>query len=165
MIKDTRPLKLHATVVKMSNARAGGRHNSRRQTKPQTLGTTEASDSANLTSTMMTGATEPVASESLTTDKKKAGCDADAAVNEQEGEAQCEESKPKDRSNRYRRNTRAPTCFDATALLEQFKDFVWAVDVRIEKVAICKMGAKKIFDERGEVVGGEYEEVAYIDLP
>ncbi|KAL8891588.1 MAG: hypothetical protein Q9192_005717, partial [Flavoplaca navasiana] len=55
--------------------------------------------------------------------------------------------------------------FDARELLERYKEFEWANDVRIEKVAICEMGAKKMIDERGEVVGEEYTEVASITSP
>jgi len=158
MTKDTRPLKLHATVVNMIYAKPGNRHNPKSQTKPQTIGAAEAADPTNSTSTTVT---EPVALE--TNDEEDVGCDTGAAVNEQEGEEQ--ESKPEGGSNSYGRNTRAPMRFDATALLEQFNDFVWAGDFRIEKVAICKMGARKIFGERGEVVGEEYEEIAYVELP
>ncbi|KAL8644296.1 MAG: hypothetical protein Q9210_007324, partial [Variospora velana] len=42
--------------------------------------------------------------------------------------------------------------FDARDLLERYVDFEWARDVKVEKVAICEMGAKKILDENGEVV-------------
>ena len=49
--------------------------------------------------------------------------------------------------------------FDATELVERYKDFVWAENVRIDRVQICKMGAKKIFNESGEVVDEEYEVV------
>ncbi|KAF2866074.1 AKAP7 2'5' RNA ligase-like domain-containing protein [Massariosphaeria phaeospora] len=49
--------------------------------------------------------------------------------------------------------------FDATSIIERYADTVWADGVRIEKVQICKMGAKKILNEDGEVVEEEYEEV------
>jgi len=52
--------------------------------------------------------------------------------------------------------------FDAEPLLEAWKDFVWATDVPLERVAICKMGAKKVLNEEGAVVGEEYEEIASI---
>ncbi|KAI4185913.1 MAG: hypothetical protein LQ348_004297 [Seirophora lacunosa] len=50
--------------------------------------------------------------------------------------------------------------FDARDLLERYVDFEWARDVRVEKVAICEMGAKKIVAGYGEVVGEEYTEIA-----
>jgi activating signal cointegrator complex subunit 1 len=51
---------------------------------------------------------------------------------------------------------------DAQDLLEEWKDFVWAKDFPIEKLAICKMGAKKITNANGEIVGEEYEQIASI---
>ena len=50
--------------------------------------------------------------------------------------------------------------FDATALVKHFKDFDWANDVVVDKVAICKMGARKLLNEQGNIIGEEYEEVA-----
>ncbi|KAF2100104.1 hypothetical protein NA57DRAFT_56030 [Rhizodiscina lignyota] len=70
----------------------------------------------------------------------------------------------RDRSSGHGPNARAPLRVDATALLELYKDFVWADGVRIEKIAICKMGAKKTFDAAGNIVDEAYEEVASIPL-
>ncbi|KAJ4365436.1 hypothetical protein N0V95_000487 [Ascochyta clinopodiicola] len=51
--------------------------------------------------------------------------------------------------------------FDASELIDMYKDFVWAEDVRIDRVQICKMGAQKIYREGGdEVVDERYEVVA-----
>ncbi|KAF2005098.1 hypothetical protein P154DRAFT_353011 [Amniculicola lignicola CBS 123094] len=49
--------------------------------------------------------------------------------------------------------------FDAREVIKRYEGFVWAEDVRIDRVQICKMGAKKVLDERGEVVAEEYESV------
>jgi activating signal cointegrator complex subunit 1 len=61
-------------------------------------------------------------------------------------------------------NAKAWIRIDARDLIEQYKDFVWAEDVRIDRVQICKMGAKKVWsggDEGvGEVVDEQYEVVA-----
>ncbi|GAA5915795.1 hypothetical protein JCM5296_003564 [Sporobolomyces johnsonii] len=55
--------------------------------------------------------------------------------------------------------------FDATQLVERFRDKVWADGVEIDKVAICRMGAKPVRDkETGEVVDEVYEEVAVASL-
>ncbi|KAF2766054.1 hypothetical protein EJ03DRAFT_278850 [Teratosphaeria nubilosa] len=59
----------------------------------------------------------------------------------------------------------APLKIDATALLEQYKDVVWAQNVALDRIAICEMGAKKILNEQGEVVAEEYKEVASLKLP
>ncbi|KAL8690100.1 MAG: hypothetical protein Q9224_004486 [Gallowayella concinna] len=55
--------------------------------------------------------------------------------------------------------------FDARDLISRYREFEWARDVKIEKVAICEMGAKKMMDEKGEVVGEEYTEIASVALP
>lgn len=53
---------------------------------------------------------------------------------------------------------------DATALIERYRDYEWVRDMRIERVAICEMGAKKVLE--GEVVVDQvYTEVASVELP
>ena len=62
------------------------------------------------------------------------------------------------------KNNRGVGKIDARALLEEFGEFEWAKDFRIERVSICQMGAKKeIID--GVVVNEEYAEVASVQLP
>lgn len=55
------------------------------------------------------------------------------------------------------------TRFDARSLIEEYKDFIWAQDVRIDRVQICKMGAKKVWsggtEGVGEVLDERYEVV------
>ena len=60
---------------------------------------------------------------------------------------------------------RGPPKLDASALVEIFADFEWSKELLIEKIAICKMGAKKILGQYGDVVGEEYEEIAHVALP
>ncbi|KAL9581724.1 MAG: hypothetical protein Q9212_003727 [Teloschistes hypoglaucus] len=56
--------------------------------------------------------------------------------------------------------------FDAQDLLSKYATFEWAKDVRVEKVTICEMGAKKIMDGEGNVLGEQYKEVmASVALP
>jgi activating signal cointegrator complex subunit 1 len=50
--------------------------------------------------------------------------------------------------------------FDARNLIEQYKDFIWAEGVRVDRVCICKMGAKKILNGEGGVMDEAYEVVA-----
>ncbi|OAL56486.1 hypothetical protein IQ07DRAFT_9032 [Pyrenochaeta sp. DS3sAY3a] len=54
--------------------------------------------------------------------------------------------------------------FDARNLIDQYKDCSWAEGVKIDRVQICKMGAKKIWSRgnagEGEVVDEKYEVVA-----
>jgi len=70
-----------------------------------------------------------------------------------------------DRSQGHGPNANAPLKIDATSILEKFKDFVWAKDVPINRIAICEMGAKKITNAEGDVVGEQYTEVASVALP
>lgn len=53
----------------------------------------------------------------------------------------------------------------AVELIEKCEDFVWADEFPLEKLAICKMGAKKITDADDNITGEEYEEVASIPMP
>ncbi|KAI9697287.1 MAG: hypothetical protein M1836_004851 [Candelina mexicana] len=53
---------------------------------------------------------------------------------------------------------------DAAELIQKYKGYEWAKDFRIEKVAICKMGAKRSIDQDGNAVE-EYEEVTGRALP
>ena len=54
--------------------------------------------------------------------------------------------------------------FDARELVERYREFEWARDVRMESVSICEMGAKKILEEE-VVVDQVYTEVASVPLP
>lgn len=53
--------------------------------------------------------------------------------------------------------------FDARDLIDKYKDFTWADGVRIDRVQICKMGAKQVWsggkEGEGEVVDEQYEVV------
>jgi activating signal cointegrator complex subunit 1 len=70
-----------------------------------------------------------------------------------------------DRSQGHGPHSNAPLKFDARRLLEEYKNFVWAEGVVLDRIAICGMGAKKLFDAGGNVVGEEYTEVASVGLP
>jgi len=59
----------------------------------------------------------------------------------------------------------APLKIDATQILARYQDFLWARDVTLDRIAICEMGAKKVFDDKGVEVGAEYTEVANVALP
>lgn len=68
-------------------------------------------------------------------------------------------------SRGHGRYAKGPLRLDATDLLEKSKGFKWATDFKIEKIAICKMGAKKILDDDGKIVDEQYEEIASIPFP
>ncbi|CAD6442519.1 ed94cd7d-ad7a-480c-a19f-f03853aa1944-CDS [Sclerotinia trifoliorum] len=52
--------------------------------------------------------------------------------------------------------------FNAREILSRYANFTWMRDMRIEKVAICRMGAKKKGDEDGDE---EYEVEAEVEVP
>ncbi|KAK4181120.1 hypothetical protein QBC36DRAFT_296996 [Triangularia setosa] len=47
----------------------------------------------------------------------------------------------------------------AGEIIERYEDQVWMRDVRVEKVTICKMGARKLVDGEGRETGEEVYEV------
>ena len=53
--------------------------------------------------------------------------------------------------------------FDAMELVEKYRDWEWVKDMKIESVAICEMGAKKIMKGE-EMVDQVYTEVASVPL-
>ena len=55
---------------------------------------------------------------------------------------------------------KAKLTIDARDILEKYEEFEWMSGVRVEKVAICRMGAKKL--EGGEE---EYEVEGEVDMP
>ncbi|KAK6519962.1 hypothetical protein TWF506_000256 [Arthrobotrys conoides] len=83
----------------------------------------------------------------------------------------CKRIKPAldSRNTRNRdRNTRSNKIervqFDASEVLEKYENHVWAAGLEIDRVQICKMGAKKgeevvLEDGTVEVVGGGYESI------
>jgi activating signal cointegrator complex subunit 1 len=75
------------------------------------------------------------------------------------------EDDEEDRSQGHGPHSNAPLKFDARRLLEEYKNFVWAEGVVLDRIAICEMGAKKLLGVDGEVVGEEYTEVASVGLP
>ncbi|QSZ33100.1 hypothetical protein DSL72_002685 [Monilinia vaccinii-corymbosi] len=70
-----------------------------------------------------------------------------------------ESRKPQSRNAGHGRR-KARLTFDARAILEKYRDYEWMRDVRLEKVAICRMGARK--RESGIE---EYEVEAEVDVP
>ncbi|WPH03464.1 Hypothetical protein R9X50_00634400 [Acrodontium crateriforme] len=70
-----------------------------------------------------------------------------------------------DRSSGHGWRANATLKMDATAMLEQFKDFTWAQEVALDRVAICEMGAKPIIDECGRIIDEEYMQFATVALP
>ncbi|KAI5370174.1 Putative protein kinase A anchor protein, nuclear localization signal [Septoria linicola] len=70
-----------------------------------------------------------------------------------------------DRSAGHGPNANAPLKFDARKILEQYCDHTWVDSVRLDRIAICEMGAKEITNNEGEIVDERYTEVASVGLP
>jgi activating signal cointegrator complex subunit 1 len=130
LVPDTRPLKLHATIVNTIYIK--GRKKNR---KPKSEATKEKGEE--------TQATEINLPSSKNTPKDK-----DVGI-----QANTPDSGhgPSARSSLY---------LDATTLLSTYRSYVWASDIPISKIAICEMGVKKQLSSTGEVVGEAYKEVA-----
>ena len=57
---------------------------------------------------------------------------------------------------------KARLTINAEEILQDYEDYVWMRDVKIEKVAICKMGAQKVEDE---MLGEEYVVEDSVQMP
>ncbi|PSN61118.1 hypothetical protein BS50DRAFT_504673 [Corynespora cassiicola Philippines] len=64
-----------------------------------------------------------------------------------------------DRSQGHGPNAKSWRQFDATDLIDEWREFTWAKDLQLDKVQICKMGARKIVSGSGEVIDERYEAV------
>jgi activating signal cointegrator complex subunit 1 len=141
IVHDDRALRLHATVLNTVYAKPKGKARARSKGPPRTK-TASVSDGAGI------------------------GADADADVDAgavatnrgNDGETDKDDGK-----TGHGPNAKNWMRFDATELIERYKDFVWAEDVQINRVQICKMGAQKIFREGEEgvreIVDEKYEVV------
>ncbi|KIW06254.1 hypothetical protein, variant [Verruconis gallopava] len=146
---DDRPLKLHATILNTIYAKAGGRGRQPVPAGPRGESSSQATSALRRPQD---------ANDAKSTMAGEGGSAQDDSGSERQGRDQ-------DTSRGHGPNARAPIRLDATSLLEECKEIVWASDFTLEKIALCKMGAKKVFGDDGEVVDEEYEEVASVPLP
>jgi activating signal cointegrator complex subunit 1 len=130
LVPDTRPLKLHATIVNTIYIK--GR---KKNKKSKAEATKEQEGEAKGTETNLLPSAK-------TPEDKDGGIQANAPDS---GHG------PSARSSLY---------LDATSLLSTYGSYIWASDIPISKIAICEMGVKKQLSSTGEVVGGAYKEVA-----
>jgi len=152
LIEDTRPLKLHATVVNTIYAKgrkSGGRGKGKGKVKTNDSHN-KAVDGANPSQL------NPLQPEERSTENPTENVTTESSRIE---------TKEIDTSQGHGANAKAPFRLDMRDVLERYKDFVWADHVLLDRVAICEMGAKKTVDEKGEVVSEEYREVARVGLP
>ena len=131
IVKDDRALRLHATVLNTVYAKSRARGRGKSKETPRSAAEAEA----------------PRSEEQGAGALDQQGTDGEARRLE-DGERHVSDSKSWMR-------------FDARNLIEAYTDFIWAEDVRIDRVQICKMGAQKIVDQgAGEITDEQYEVVA-----
>ncbi|TKA69377.1 hypothetical protein B0A49_07047 [Cryomyces minteri] len=133
LVPDDRPLKLHATIVNTIYAKGVGRKRPGRVADSSSNGATSEGSVADSTADVRP---EPARED--------------------------QQPQQNDRAEGHGPHSRAPIRLDARELMNRYKGFVWAQDVAVEKVAVCKMGARKVVDERGRVVDEVYEEVGSV---
>lgn len=138
MVKEDRKLRLHATIINTVYAKPKGGGGARKGKKSSQAPDVEKRGA------------EPVERETK---------DAEAEPSTAPPEPSTSEPHVPDHSEVHNPNSKSWMRFDATELVEQYKDFTWIERFRIDRVQICKMGAKKMLDEQGEVVDEKYEVV------
>ena len=159
MFEEKRALRLHATILntiyagKVYPRRAEGDRPG--DTRPQEPEFAEAVDRNGTTDEEQHGQIQPARELE----------EHDHSV-EQHGSTEpvTEPQDPKGKKKKKGKRKKQPVKFDARELIDRYAGFEWARDVEIERVAICEMGAKKTTDEKGEVVGEEYTEIASVPL-
>ena len=147
LVEDNRQLKLHATIVNTIYAKGSKRKPKRyhKQQIPEPAANDKTREEHTEGHPIQGEGDEPVAADAGSAGLARVARD--------------------DRSQGHGPDANAPLKIDATSILEKYKDFVWAEDVVLDRVAICEMGAKKILDADGSVKYEEYTEVACIALP
>jgi activating signal cointegrator complex subunit 1 len=152
LVEDRRALRLHATVVNTIYAKPrgrggrGGKESGRNAERRAGEGVAEKS-----------GHDGRALVGELVEEGKQASEHSTAQFEHQEGLRA--EPKAVDRSEGHGPNAKSWMQFDASQLIDQYKGISWAENVRIDRVQICKMGAKKILNEQGEVEDEKYEVV------
>jgi activating signal cointegrator complex subunit 1 len=151
LVEDKRALRLHATVINTIYAKPKGRGGKQRGMTGREKGLEQKGRADTVP--------EPIDVQDDGASTAGSTQDADeiptAVV-----EASPPEGSTLDGSTGHGPNATGWRIFDARDLIERYKEVVWAKDVRIDRVQICRMGAKKVLDADGEVLGEEYEVVA-----
>lgn len=148
MMEDDRALKLHATIL--NTIYAGKVYPSKRPAQQAGKHVTESED-------QNPRSEEGQPDVGALSDQEGGAAEHDTAKSRGERQTQPANKKGKRRKEAVK--------FDARELLNRYVDFEWARDVRIDKVAICEMGAKKVMNGDGTGIGEEYTEIAFARLP
>ncbi|WWC64967.1 uncharacterized protein I303_107581 [Kwoniella dejecticola CBS 10117] len=67
-------------------------------------------------------------------------------------------------NTRYIAHVNYPPKVDATKLISEHRDTVWAKDITLDRLAICQMGAEKVLDSHGRIEDEYYEEISHVPL-
>ncbi|KAF2236540.1 hypothetical protein EV356DRAFT_530822 [Viridothelium virens] len=162
LVHDDRPLKLHATIVNTIYAKQGHPRARRRKAKKAAGAPEQTPANDKRDEHDETGSTKHEFEDELDEGgeqgeedgKSEDGIHHKGETNDNSSQTTKQEEKP-----RFQQR------FNATTLIEKYKDFVWAEDVHLDRLAICEMGAKTMYDHDGKVVEEKYTEVASIRLP
>ena len=134
LVPDTRPLRLHATIVNTIYIKG------RKKNKKPTSEAAQAKDAG------VKASESDLPPSTNATENKEDGLQANTPDS---GHG------PSAKSSLY---------LDATSLLSIYESYIWASDIPISKIAICEMGVKKQLSETGKVVGEAYKEVAIREI-
>ncbi|KAL8957951.1 MAG: hypothetical protein Q9183_005936 [Haloplaca sp. 2 TL-2023] len=155
MVEEKRAMKLHATILNTIYA-------------PKVL----TKKPARKVEEVPSDVSNPTAEASRTTHEGEATEEGDDdEATHQDGEPKTKQPTPQgglqDSRQKPRKSGKKKSVqkLDARELLKAYGEFEWARDVTIEEVAICEMGAKKVLDEDGKVVGEEYKKIASVLMP
>ncbi|KAL1606705.1 hypothetical protein SLS60_004112 [Paraconiothyrium brasiliense] len=149
LIEDKRTLRLHATVINTIYAKSKERRGRARAPTPRDRLVDSAVDGAN-----------GVEHDDGASTASSTGDSQDEVTTAPPDPSTTETQVPKmDGSTGHGPEAKSWLRFDGRDLIDRFKDVVWADNVRIDRVQICKMGARKTRDDAGEIVAEEYEVV------
>ncbi|KAF2185253.1 hypothetical protein K469DRAFT_577254 [Zopfia rhizophila CBS 207.26] len=148
LVPDERKLKLHATIVNTIYAKPGGRGGRGKREKAKAAGKERKAGNEQDEHQEQQDEAEAASNPDH--------CEQNTVPDPTTGEI---EAPDKERSEGHGPNANSWLRFDATELIDRYREFVLAENIRIDRVQVCKMGAKKILDEQGDVVGEAYEAV------
>jgi activating signal cointegrator complex subunit 1 len=130
LVSDTRPLKLHATIVNTIYIKGRKKNKKSKAESPGRNGDEFKATETNPPSSI------------------------NNSENKQDG------LKANTPDSGHGPSAKSSLYLDATSLLSTYGSYIWASDIPISKIAICEMGVKKQLSSTGEVVGEAYREVA-----
>ncbi|KAF1851978.1 uncharacterized protein K460DRAFT_373863 [Cucurbitaria berberidis CBS 394.84] len=146
LLEDSRPLKLHATIINTIYAKSA---NKRARVKNPLKDGTQHPDAE--ASAHDNNQDDDAASTAESLDGNAAASHSSSAPHNLAREAG------------HGPDAKSWLRFDARSLIETYKHFPWADQVRIDKIQICKMGAKKVWSGakggEGDAVDERYEVV------